>query len=592
MRFSRVFIIVSFLFFNITAQSQDLKKLGDSLYNVAIKSKTDSGYVMNLLMASNMVFETNKPQSLQFMNTAMLRADESRNSKLITEAYVYASYIYSSRSNIAANLDTALNYAQKSFDIASNSNIPTSLGWANLALARIYRSKDQREKALQYNQTALMLATNSKDDSLLVTAHVGLGNTLLEKSQKLDAFRNFMTALDIADQSGRSGLLTICYRKLSDFYAGIQQYEKSKDYLFRLLKLYKDEKAPLVQVVMIYGTIASRNISAKQYDLAEAYLDSAMAMCDNAKLPMIKLNLLDPLLTLYFSSNNPQKIFTLFKEKKEMIDLMKSIGYTSPIDFLTGAAYADMNVFDSAHHYYRKSAPFYLTQAASSNKQFFLKAYGDLYKKEQRWDSAIQFYQQVFEYAKQVGSLEMQKEISKELDSVYQRSGNFEKAYTFAGIYSQLNDTLQQLSKEKDLLSVEVENENKRKERELLKQQEEQARRHNIQYMGITIAIAAIFLLLTLMGLFKISKGTIKTIGFFAFIFLFEFIILLADNQIHHWTHGEPWKIILIKIGLIAILLPLHHWLEEKVIHYLTNKDLLSHSKFRLLKRNKTATPE
>ncbi|MEI2748753.1 MAG: hypothetical protein V9E88_08355 [Ferruginibacter sp.] len=92
--------------------------------------------------------------------------------------------------------------------------------------------------------------------------------------------------------------------------------------------------------------------------------------------------------------------------------------------------------------------------------------------------------------------------------------------------------------------------------------------------------------------MFKISKGTIKTIGFFAFIFLFEFIILLADNQIHHWTHGEPWKIILIKIGLIAILLPLHHWLEEKVIHHLTNKDLLSNSKFRLLKRNKTASPE
>jgi hypothetical protein len=64
-------------------------------------------------------------------------------------------------------------------------------------------------------------------------------------------------------------------------------------------------------------------------------------------------------------------------------------------------------------------------------------------------------------------------------------------------------------------------------------------------------------------------------LGFFAFILLFEFITLLADNQIHRWTHGEPWKVLAIKIVLIAMLLPLHHWLEKKVIHYLTSQHLL-----------------
>jgi hypothetical protein len=56
---------------------------------------------------------------------------------------------------------------------------------------------------------------------------------------------------------------------------------------------------------------------------------------------------------------------------------------------------------------------------------------------------------------------------------------------------------------------------------------------------------------------------------------LFEFIILIADTKIHDITHGEPWKVLAIKIGLIAILLPLHHKVEEKVIHYLTTQELL-----------------
>jgi hypothetical protein len=78
------------------------------------------------------------------------------------------------------------------------------------------------------------------------------------------------------------------------------------------------------------------------------------------------------------------------------------------------------------------------------------------------------------------------------------------------------------------------------------------------------------------MGIFKVSESTIKVLGFFAFIMFFEFIILIADNKIHHYTHGEPWKVLAIKIVLIALLLPFHHWLEKKTIKYLTSHNRLT----------------
>jgi hypothetical protein len=134
-------------------------------------------------------------------------------------------------------------------------------------------------------------------------------------------------------------------------------------------------------------------------------------------------------------------------------------------------------------------------------------------------------------------------------------------------------------------MALEIENERKRKEREAEVEEQVTRDRHNLQYMGITIAIAAVFIVLVMLGIFSVSHATIRILGFFAFIFLFEFIILIADNQIHHWTHGEPWKILAIKIGLISMLLPLHHWLEEKVIHYLTTKKLLSLKKDALFSK-------
>src|SRR5204862_8324769 len=124
---------------------------------------------------------------------------------------------------------------------------------------------------------------------------------------------------------------------------------------------------------------------------------------------------------------------------------------------------------------------------------------------------------------------------------------------------------------------------NRQKELEATLAEQATITRHNIQYMGITAAIAGVFIVLVMFGIFSVSPSTIRILGFFAFIFLFEFIILLADNQIHHWTHGEPWKILAIKIGLISVLLPFHHFLEEKVIHYLTSKKMLEINKEELL---------
>ena len=135
------------------------------------------------------------------------------------------------------------------------------------------------------------------------------------------------------------------------------------------------------------------------------------------------------------------------------------------------------------------------------------------------------------------------------------------------------------MQQEEKLLKLEVENE--ARERELLAQQEAEAtaRRYNIQYMGISIVIVFSFFILAILGSFKVHKVVVKALGFFSFIFFFEFIIMFADHEIHHFTHGEPWKFMLFKIMLIAILLPLHHWLEEKVIHYLVSHRMVDASR-------------
>jgi len=106
--------------------------------------------------------------------------------------------------------------------------------------------------------------------------------------------------------------------------------------------------------------------------------------------------------------------------------------------------------------------------------------------------------------------------------------------------------------------------------------EEQKKRRNNIQYLAIVIGIISLFVSLVILGMFKVSAGVIKAIGFFVFLMFFEFIFLIFKKNIYEFTKGEPWKDLAFMIALAAILVPLHHWLEHKVLHYLTSHNRLT----------------
>ena len=199
----------------------------------------------------------------------------------------------------------------------------------------------------------------------------------------------------------------------------------------------------------------------------------------------------------------------------------------------------------------------------------------EYYQKFNEPGKAIEKLLKAKDIAETAGDLDALKEITDKLKKVYMQQGDYKQALAYTELSNQYEDSLQKLGSQKDILLLQFADEEKRQAREAEDQKLAEQRRHNLQYMGITIGLAGVFLVLVLLGIFKVSTTSIRVLGFFAFIFLFEFIILITDKQIHHWTDGEPWKVLAIKIGLIAMLLPLHHWLEKRVVHYLSTKKII-----------------
>lgn len=244
------------------------------------------------------------------------------------------------------------------------------------------------------------------------------------------------------------------------------------------------------------------------------------------------------------------------------------------IDGSYAAIYTELKQFDSARRYFEKAAPFY-EQATPMYRISFYMTYAEYFKARNEPQQALAYLIKAKAIADATANLSWQRSLARELDSAYARTGKYEMAYQYSSLFHKYQDSLDKLGAEKDVLQMEMQDEEQRQKRIEEEKAAALRQKHQVQYMGITIGIAAVFTLLVLLGVFQVSEATIKILGFFAFILLFEFIILIADTKIHHMTHGEPLPILAIKIVLIAILLPLHHWLEHRVVKYLTSKRLI-----------------
>jgi tetratricopeptide (TPR) repeat protein len=555
------------------AQSSPLE---DSLNREYANAKTIEDRLRWMDALGKYYMGIDKEKSEYYGSQIIAVADSSRNRELIAKAYLYNADRCFSMVHLKEYSARGIEYSNKALEIARSNNLPEYQAWAYSYLARGLRVSGQVDQAINNNIQAVAIASNLKNDSLKISVYLSLGNTYMQKDEMLLAFRNYLQGLTIAEETNKYSFLINCYGRLSTFYNAMEEFEKAKDYEFKKEALHKanNKKHELLDV---YSSLGNLYVRAKQYDQAKKYFETQIQLADSLKYLPYKLNGYLMIVSMYMNSQQYQKGLDYFNAHPEVGDYLVKSGLGYLLDNAYGAMYTVTNSLDSAAARLQRAEPEFEAKANQLNRFYFYTNYATYYKARKNYDKAIEYWLKARVAGDQLGSLEIQQVAATNLDSFYQWKGDYKNAHLYSTQYTKLKDSVEKLSRDKDLLGLEIDNENRRKEREAARAEAEKNRRYNIQYMGIIVAIATIFILLVMAGVFSVSKTTIQVLGFFAFIFLFEFIILLADNQIHHWTHGEPWKVLAIKIALIAMLLPLHHWMEKKVIHYLT-----SHKKLKV----------
>ena len=496
-------------------------------------------------------------------------AESTQNQRLILFSYFNnAGYRSSNASNKDRSAST-ISYVNRALGYARANELTDyqAIAYSSLALAHL--SDGRTEEALKNANFAFTTALNTTNDSAKVVCGVQLGNVYQHRSDVLMAFKTYTNAQNIAIESGDESLLPPVYHAIASLYKKLGNEENAKKYVHRSLGINKTlNNIPGIINDHIFLAKMSNYIAGKQY-LQEA-VDMAESIGDmESKIEAERILFVHMLL-----QEKPGTMLSYLETNKEleMVFLNSGPGY---LDWMLAEIYLYGGDADSALFYFRRAEPGFNSGYDINLRKNFFSEFA--YTCRLRGDeiAAIRYYSQAYDLARVTSDLMSLKSFSNELKNLYDLAGDHKQAYAFSVKYDGYKDSVDILGREKDLALLEIENVTRQAQRDEELAKAEQRRKYNIQYMLITIIVAAAFLLMIMVGMFKVSAFTIRLMGFFSLIFFFEFIILILDTRIHHMTHGEPWKIWLIKIGIISILLPLHHFLEHRLIRYLLSRHLI-----------------
>lgn len=416
-----------------------------------------------------------------------------------------------------------------------------------------------------------------EDKNLKGHYYLTLGDLQLKLNEKVNCFSSYNNAVLLSRDIENDSLLIQSYLNLNEFYSLNDNNQKTKEYLKLASDAYAvSEQKDLYDSLLIKAHLVEVYTNENNSELAISLADDLMAFCQKSGYLAIRDRIFGSLRKYYLSHNNYTKLCNLYCTKyPHELDRLKNNDLTVYYR-VQALIFENMQKPDSALYSFRKAEELITERGSAASISNFYKRFGQFCLRQHRLTDALQNFNKAYEFALQSGHFPFIIENASTLDSLYAASGDLRRAYQFAKIkltYTDSNTTLLQNNR---LMEIEIESLTKMKQLEQEKEELQMNRKSNVQVMIIVAAILFSLIILVLLSNYKIPSSVIKGFGYITFVMFFEFIILILDTKIHHWAHGMPLKIIAVKVVLIAILLPVHHATEHRVVHYLLKNRMLS----------------
>ena len=478
-------------------------------------------------------------------------------------------------------LRQALNYADK----LNNPNLTTN---AYFQMCEFLLDKNQPNEA----SVILGIATNTQTDDeinkirkLIIQSKINQ-----QQNQTFEQLKSLLDAQYMATDIENDSLQYVSLQLLSDFYFVEGNYEQSLDYTQKIKQQLQSKKK--VDSVMWYYTEANRlSVYVKTMDNNVVYKigERINNFGKRKKIPKLSSFAQSSLRSYFIDKQDFKGLKNWYVKNKDELQSLKQNNTLLYYRIKAYIAEQDL-VKDSAKIYFELAGKGIENQNPYYLYNYYLRK-SELEERNSFWAEAESDLETAHKYSLQTKLYKDQIDLGQKIIAYHNQLGNAEKSNYFLRLLNNSNANYIDMLNNESIRKVELNNIFAHKELDREKEIEKLTQKHNMQYLIITLIIIFISMTMITLSFYDLPKWWMKSMSFISFIIFFEFIILLIDNKLHHWAHGDPYKILAVKVVIISMLLPFHHWLEKKFVTLLLQGDVrrfFQNLKTKILPRKKT----
>ena len=531
-------------------------------------AKSDSERVVNLGKLAD-IYYIHSLDSLgdQTLGNQLLLAELSNNEHLMYIALFGDAITKITASSSTDDFNNTISFITKGIRYSEEKNNPDFIALGNNRMSQVYIKRGEADKGLEYSTKAVASLINVSSDSIKSLVFVGLGNAYLAKGSLVDACKNYNYAFDMAMKASSFRLESLTYHSLSELYIKLDYPDLAKEEIYKSLHLNQAKKDTLG---LIWDYIDLARLTDKKFFIEEAILLSTISRQFNYLLTSKRL-------MFYYYSFVDKDFKRSIKYLESEPDLKQSFINSGIGNYYRaiGNVYFSSNP-DSALKYYQLANKVFIKNADSKNLLINYYQVAECYNKLGIYSEAIKNYLNTLSLNANTKDYSFASKISINLSDLYRKENDYKKALNYADLSLTFKDSLNKLSGDRDVALLGVARENKKHALELLILQNSEINKRNRQFVFISIVLVVIFFIILALGSYTVPKYVLRFLGFLFFVSVFEFIVLLIDNLfISHSISNEPLKLWGIKIGLVALLVPLQHFLEKSVVSLLESRKLV-----------------
>jgi tetratricopeptide (TPR) repeat protein len=431
--------------------------------------------------------------------------------------------IYNEQLRILAKKNIKTNKINKTFYLKHHTTALSNKGY-------LYEIQGNIPKALQYYYKSLKIQEEIGDKEGIATILNNIGFIYTRQGDIPKALQYLHKSLKIDEDMGNKSGIATSLNNIGFIYNGQGDILKAFEYYHKSLKIREEigDKVEIAQSLNNIGSICKKQGQTKK--AFDYYIRSLKIQEEIGDKKGIAICFNNIGLIYYKQGDIPKALEYYHKSLKIQEEIGDKKGITTSLNNIGGLQFEQGNLV-AAKKNGEKSLAIAREIASPNDIRAAASSLSDIYKKQGKGMKALEMYKLSVKMKDSINNEETQKATIRQ-----QTKYEFEKA------------------------QIVKENEAKEQARVL---SEATGRRDNIQYSLIFLGILVLFGIVLSLGFIKVSPTIAEGIIFFAFLILFEFVLVFTEPYMEQYTNSEPMYNLLANSVLALVIFPLHAILEK-----------------------------